>query len=98
MCLEEMTGRLVPRGAVFHLATRRHEPVEFDPTLRDEVGEMVGHIRDMLDRVELPPVVADARCRRCSLADSCQPKVIARVTTIAAWDAAVFRLDAREVP
>jgi CRISPR-associated exonuclease Cas4 len=91
LCLEEMTGRSVPRGAVFHLATRRREPVDFDPQLQEQVATIVLAIRTMLERAEMPAPVADARCRHCSLVDSCQPFVMANANLVAAWDDACFQ-------
>src|SRR5579863_7187835 len=34
ICLEEMTGKAVPRGAIFHHSSRRRREVAFDQRLR----------------------------------------------------------------
>jgi CRISPR-associated exonuclease Cas4 len=77
MCLEEMLGRPVPRGAVFHHSSRRRREVAITATLRATVEDMVPKIREMLASGRLPPPVADERCKECSLLDLCQPKLIA---------------------
>lgn len=75
MCLEEMTGHAVPKGAIFHHSSRRRREVEFTPLLRQKVEQSVKEIRVMLASCALPPAVNDARCKHCSLQDSCLPTV-----------------------
>ncbi|QBQ55266.1 CRISPR-associated protein Cas4 [Nitrosococcus wardiae] len=77
LCLEEMTGREVSVGAIYHHSSRRRREVAITPALRDRVKSMVPKIRDMLRTGQLPPPVADERCRHCSLKDSCQPHTVA---------------------
>lgn len=78
LCLEEMLGVAVPRGAVYYHASRKRHEVEFDPALRARVEEAVDGIRRMLDTGVLPPAPNDERCPKCSLIDSCLPAVVAR--------------------
>jgi CRISPR-associated exonuclease Cas4 len=87
MCLEEMTGKSVPRGAIYHHGSRRRREVIFDEALRRHVAESVTAIRVMLSARVLPPPVNDKRCERCSLKESCMPSVIGeqdRVKTVVA--------------
>ena len=76
LCLEEMTGQLVPKGAIFHHSSRRRREVEFTPALREKVEQTANQIRLMLSSRTLPPAVNDARCKHCSLQDSCLPSVV----------------------
>lgn len=76
MCLEEMTGQSVPRGAIFHHKSRRRREVIFTPELRGQVEEAVTAIRWLLADKRLPPPVNDQRCEKCSLKESCMPQVI----------------------
>jgi len=76
MCLEEMTGKEVPRGAIYHHSSRRRREVVFTPELRRLVEEAITGIRLMLESGTLPPPVNDRRCERCSLQESCMPSVI----------------------
>jgi CRISPR-associated exonuclease Cas4 len=78
LCLEEMLGRPVPRGAVFHHGSRRRREVSIGPTLRDAVEEAVIAVRAMLRSGQLPAAVNDERCDKCSLRDSCLPSVTDR--------------------
>ncbi len=78
LCLEEMFGVDVPRGAIFHHGSRRRRQVDFDEALRNATRDCVDSVRAMLIDLELPAPVADARCHRCSLRDSCLPFVVDR--------------------
>jgi CRISPR-associated exonuclease Cas4 len=90
LCLEEMLGVAVARGAVFHQATRRRREVEFTSQLRARTVEVVGGVRRMLAAAEVPPASNDARCQHCSLADSCLPTVTSTTGRKGAWDEALF--------
>ena len=76
ICLEEMTGKSVPRGAIFHHSSRRRREVQFDDALRLRVSETITAIRAMFSQRKLPPPVNDKRCERCSLQESCLPDVV----------------------
>lgn len=77
LCLEEMLGRPVPQGAIYHAKSRRRREVEITLELRKTVEETVENIRTMLLAGELPRPVNDARCHECSLNDICQPEAVA---------------------
>ncbi|NEX20651.1 CRISPR-associated protein Cas4 [Thiorhodococcus mannitoliphagus] len=80
ICLEEMFGRPVPAGAIYHASSRRRREVTFTPELRALVAQTAEAIRAMLTSGRLPPPVNDQRCRECSLKDLCQPEAIAART------------------
>ena len=77
LALEEMTDQPVPRGALYVVSTRRRREVKFTTELRDKVTRAVEAIRALLRQETLPPPVADRRCDKCSLLESCLPSVIA---------------------
>ncbi|PXW81501.1 CRISPR-associated Cas4 family exonuclease [Nitrosomonas sp. Nm84] len=77
ICLEEMTGKPVTHGAIYHHTSRRRREVAITDTLRRQVEETVAAIRVLLASGQLPPPVNDARCKECSLQDICQPQVMA---------------------
>jgi CRISPR-associated exonuclease Cas4 len=79
LCLEEMTGKLVPEGALFYGVTRRRVAVPFDAELRRLTETTVAQLREIVATRRTPKAVYKAdRCRACSLLDLCRPKVIAR--------------------
>lgn len=77
MCLEEMTGKIITHGAIYHHSSRRRREVAITQALRDKVIEAVKAIRAMLDSGKLPMPANDARCKECSLKEICQPDALA---------------------
>ena len=77
LCLEEMLAQEVPRGAIYHYASRRRREVVFDRALRSLTEETVQAVRRILLMGSVPPPVADARCPKCSLFDACMPFALA---------------------
>lgn len=77
MCLEEMTGKAVPFGAIFHASSRRRREVAITAELRQAVETCVAEVRAALRGLTLPPPLNDKRCRECSLAELCQPALLA---------------------
>lgn len=77
MCLEDMLGRSVPKGAIFHATSHRRREVEITSGLRQLVIETAEVIRAMLASGKLPPPVNDSRCKECSLKEICQPEALA---------------------
>jgi len=86
VCLEEMLDRPVPRGAVFHHASRRRREVHFTEDLRVAVEQAVRGVRGLLASATLPPPLADARCPNCSLIDVCMPEAVALMGAQSATD------------
>jgi CRISPR-associated exonuclease Cas4 len=93
LCLEEMIGQEVPKGAIFHQASRRRREVIFDESLRRQVEEAVVAVRGLLASTQLPAAVNDARCPECSLIESCMPSVVAQPLRPAALRARLFRVE-----
>lgn len=77
LCLEEMTGKPVPFGAIFHFSSRRRREVAITASLRAEVVAATEAVRGLLQDTRLPAPANDARCRNCSLIDLCQPAAVA---------------------
>jgi CRISPR-associated exonuclease Cas4 len=77
MCLEDMLGRTVPMGAIYHASSHRRREVAITAELRRLVIETANAIRAMLTTGKLPPPANDGRCRECSLKDICQPEAVA---------------------
>jgi CRISPR-associated exonuclease Cas4 len=75
ICLEEMRGLEVPRGALFYGKTRRRKAVEFTPALRSRVEEAARRCHELFDARVTPCVARHKGCDRCSLLDLCLPGV-----------------------
>ena len=78
LCLEEMFGKPVKKGAIYHHTSRRRREVNITPELCQLVIESIAAIRAMLASGKLPPPVNDARCKECSLNEICQPQAMTR--------------------
>lgn len=75
-CLEEMFDVAVPEGAIYYHASRHRQEIAIDAVLRQRTEEVIAAIRTMLDTARLPAAPNDARCRHCSLFESCLPGVV----------------------
>jgi CRISPR-associated exonuclease Cas4 len=74
LCLQEMTGRAVPEGALYYASSKRRRVVTITPALLVEVASATAAVRAMLASARLPAPTADTRrCKGCSLRDRCQP-------------------------
>ena len=76
MCLEEMTGKPVLVGAIYHFSSRRRREVMIDDALRKSVVETITAIREIIRVGKLPNPVNDKRCDQCSLKEICQPAAL----------------------
>ncbi len=73
LCLEEMTGRSVPNGALYYATSRRRREVAITMGLRERVAEAAAAIRMLIETKTMPKAINDARCKNCSLIELCQP-------------------------
>jgi CRISPR-associated exonuclease Cas4 len=88
LCLEEMFGVAVPRGAIFHADSKRRREVEFTPELRALTEKAITELHALLRQSgisnlrseipRLPAAVWRPACEECSLFDICLPKATAR--------------------
>ena len=90
LCLEEMLGVSVPRGAIYYFETKRRHPVEIDADLRQRTIAMVEAIKVMLRNQALPEAPNDARCPNCSLLYSCMPSVVGETARLRGLQGALF--------
>lgn len=77
LCLEEMTGKAVPEGVIYHHGSRRRRVVPITAALRSLVETTTAQVRAMLESGRLPPPTDNpALCRGCSLIDECRPELL----------------------
>lgn len=80
LCLEAMTGHVVPEGAIFYASSKRRRVVSIDTPLRQQVTDATVAIRAMQFSGTLPaPTTDERRCKGCSLRDRCQPEAWRRL-------------------
>ncbi len=86
LCLEAMLGQPITEGALFYGETRRRAPVAFDTDLRQLTEETIAATHALLSSDSTPLAqYAPRRCDACSLIDLCQPKLLKRSDSVAAW-------------
>ncbi len=91
LCLEEMFGKPVPGGAMFHAASKRRREVEFTPQLRKLTEDAVTELHRLAEAGEVPAAVFKPACEECSLYRICLPEVTSRPGTLAQAAADLFR-------
>ena len=88
LCLEEMTRRAVPEGALYYASSRRRRVVPVTAALAGKVAETASAVRAMLASATLPPPTQDVRrCKGCSLRERCQPEAWVRLRAVDFSDA-----------
>jgi CRISPR-associated exonuclease Cas4 len=75
LCLEEMFGVGVPRGAIYHVSTKRRRVVEFTRELRELTMRTIEQIRELLAAGVVPPAELKPQCEGCSLHGVCLPEL-----------------------
>lgn len=90
LCLEEMLGVTVSRGAVYSYAERRRHEVVLDASLRETTIQAVQAVRDILVQQHVPDAPNDARCKHCSLINSCLPSVVAEGSRLRGLQGALY--------
>lgn len=74
LCLEEMFGLTVERGAVFHAASNRRREVEFTAELRKLTVDAIAELHRLVASGSVPAAVFKPACEECSLFTICLPK------------------------
>jgi CRISPR-associated exonuclease Cas4 len=90
LCLEEMLGTKISRGAVFYATSRRRCEVEFTPELRQLTETTIESAHQLRLTANLPPPVFAKKCDGCSLLQLCMPGVVSRKDMVAQYCASLF--------
>jgi CRISPR-associated exonuclease Cas4 len=77
ICIEEMEGVAVPRGAIFYGETKRRLDVPFDTALRETTVRAAERLHAIIAGRLTPRAAYEPRkCDRCSLRPLCMPEVL----------------------
>ncbi len=82
LCLEEMLKVDVPRGAIFHAASKRRRDVEFTPELREGTRRAARRLHELIRQARVPPAVLKPQCDGCSLRGACMPELSDRAAIV----------------
>jgi CRISPR-associated exonuclease Cas4 len=90
LCLEEMLGVEVPRGAIFHAASKRRREVEFTDRLREATVQAARRLHELVRQARIPPAVLMPQCEGCSLRGICMPELSQRAGMVRAASRGLF--------
>lgn len=91
ICLEEMLGVEVPRGALYYGKTHRRQEVIFDQKLRQETEETAKRVHELIASGQTPKPIYEPKCGRCSLGQLCLPKTIERRRSVKSYLSSMVR-------
>jgi len=75
LCLEEMLGVRIEKGALFYGRPRRRQEVTLSDDLRKETEVLTLHLHELFNSGKTPAARYEKKCKNCSLLDVCMPKV-----------------------
>lgn len=91
LCLEEMFGRPVFRGGVFHAASKRRREIAFGPELRRLTEDAVAALHRLIRSEAIAASIFKPACEECSLYKICLPRITSHPENLARATAALFR-------
>jgi CRISPR-associated exonuclease Cas4 len=91
LCLEEMLGVSIPRGAMFYGEPRRRMTVDFTAELRTRTEILAATMHRLYEARETPVAQPGPKCHSCSLVDLCLPRVTACREIAVRWNAEQLR-------
>lgn len=97
LCLEEMLGCSVPRGAIFYGEPRRRIDVEFSQALRSRTEALTAEMHRLYDAKQTPVAQPGPHCRNCSLVDICLPQSTSDASVKQRWNRAQMRMLRQEI-
>lgn len=90
LCLEEMFGREVQRGAIFHAKSRRRREVRFTQELRHLTEQAIQAVHQLIEAEAVPRAVHKPQCSECSLFEICLPEITSLPPMLAQVGRTVF--------
>lgn len=73
LCLEEMLGVKVLKGAFFYWEIKRRLEIEIDYDLRLETYKLIQRLHHVTKARKTPPAKLERKCTNCSLINWCMP-------------------------
>jgi CRISPR-associated exonuclease Cas4 len=98
ICLEEMLGVSVPKGAVYHITSRGRREIEFTPILRAKTEAASTRLHELLASRQVPAPELKPRCRGCSIHGVCLPEVFGHPERVDRLTARLFQAELSDPP
>ena len=83
LCFEEMFGLAIPRGAIFHVKSKRRREVLFTNELRRLTEQAIEAVHRLIEEERVPQAVHKPQCSECSLYENCLPEITSTPPTLA---------------
>ena len=83
LCLEEMFGLDIPRGAIFHARSKRRREIVFTEKLRRFTEQAIEAMHRLIEKEVVPNAIHKPQCSECSLFDYCLPEITCVPPTLA---------------
>ncbi|MDD9974421.1 MAG: CRISPR-associated protein Cas4 [Gemmatimonadota bacterium] len=83
LCLEEMFGLDISRGAIFHARSKRRREVVFTEELRHFTEQAIEAMHRLIEKEVVPNAIHKPQCSECSLFDYCLPEITSVPPTLA---------------
>lgn len=75
MCLEEMYKTNIENGDIFYVSSHKRHTVLFTEELRQKTKDIIKVLQKIRSEYSVPPAEYGAKCKKCSLAELCMPKM-----------------------
>lgn len=75
MCLEEMYKTNIEDGDIFYVSSHKRHTVLFTEELRQKTKDIIKALQKIRSEYSVPPAEYGAKCKKCSLAELCMPKM-----------------------
>lgn len=75
MCLEEMYKTNIEEGDIFYVSSHKRHTVLLTEELRQKTKDIIKAIQKIRSEYCVPPAEYGAKCKKCSLAELCMPKM-----------------------
>ena len=79
LCLEEMTGQIIPQGFIYYAHSHQRQLVEISDALREDAIATIQSITTLFQTGIIPPAIYSKRCKGCSLYSQCLPQLAEKV-------------------
>ena len=91
ICLEEMLSITLDYGYMYYGETRHRHRVDFNDTLRNRVKILAEKMHFLFAKGETPLPVQGKKCKNCSMADICLPRLGKNTKKAETYLAEVFK-------
>lgn len=92
LCLEEMLGVPVPRGAIFHIKSKRRREVVFTDKLRKKTEATAARLHELIASGVTPAAVLKPQCDGCSLREVCLPELADQTARVERYCRELFQV------